>query len=467
MIHRYTTLIKAFNLTIDYLILNISLITAYLIEDRSYISWIYNKQYLPVVLILNLIWLLAANVIGLYEDVLKRDSIKTYRIVVKTYLLFVSLICFTIIVLIGTKAYFVTREYLFYSLGLFGVFLGIWKLIFLSIRYSDRAMLVDSRSVVIIGGGRISGDLGSYFVSNPSRGYKILGIFDDHPSYDNDNELYLGKTDDCIKYVIDNDVDEIFCALPTTESDKIARLLMDADKNLIRFKFIPDYYDYGIKPTVIQSFGHIPVISIRTEPLENVFNRFVKRLFDICFSLIIIVFVLSWLFPILAIIIVMQSSGPVLFVQPRSGRNNKAFNCYKFRSMKVNTESNKKQATRNDSRITSSGKFMRKTSIDELPQFFNVLIGNMSVVGPRPHMLNHTTQYSAMIDKFMVRHFLKPGITGWAQVKGLRGETNTVEDMQKRVESDVWYLENWSFLLDMKIIFLTIWNVLKGDEKAF
>ncbi|MCD8739243.1 undecaprenyl-phosphate glucose phosphotransferase [Mucilaginibacter roseus] len=467
MIHRYTTFIKAINLTIDYIILNLSMVIAYLIEDKSYISWISNKNYLPIVLVFNLIWLLSANITGLYEHVLNKDSIRTYRGLIKTYFLFVSFICFTIIILIGTKAYFITREYLFYSLALFGFLLGFWKLIFLSIRRSDRALLLDSRSAIIIGAGRIGNDLANFFNTNPSRGYRVVGFFDDNPAKLRNEELYLGNTNDSISYAISNRVDEIFCTLPSTEAQKIERLMLEADKNLIRFKFIPDYYDYGIKPTLIQSFGHIPVISIRPEPLENILNRAIKRFFDIGFSLFIILFVFSWLFPILAIIIKMQSKGPVFFVQARSGRDNKSFNCYKFRSMKVNNDSDKKQATKDDDRVTKIGKFMRKTSLDELPQFFNVLIGNMSVVGPRPHMLKHTEEYSALIDRFMVRHFLKPGITGWAQVRGLRGETKTTEDMMARVEADVWYLENWSFLLDMKIIFLTFWNAVRGEENAY
>jgi putative colanic acid biosynthesis UDP-glucose lipid carrier transferase len=190
-------------------------------------------------------------------------------------------------------------------------------------------------------------------------------------------------------------------------------------------------------------------------------------LFDCVFSLFVILFIFSWLFPILAVIIKLESRGPVFFTQIRSGRDNNPFKCYKFRSMRVNKDADHMQATRGDNRITPIGAFLRRTSLDELPQFFNVLIGNMSVVGPRPHMIKHTDQYSQLIDRFMVRHFLKPGITGWAQVKGLRGETKTVDAMLKRVEADVWYLENWSFLLDLKIIFLTMRNSFTGDENAF
>ncbi len=467
MINRHTTFFKALNLTIDYIILNISMVATYFIEDRSNVFWANNRRYLPIVLVFNLIWLLSANISGLYEQVLNKDSIKTYRGVIKTYFLFVSFICFTILILIGTEAYFITRQYLFYSLALFGFLLGLWKLIFLSIRKSDRKSLIDTRDVIIVGAGRIGYDLYNFFKENPEAGYAPIGFFDDNPENIKDIDLYLGGTGDCIDYVMQNKVDEIFCTLPVSDSKTIEKLMLDADKNLIRFKSVPEYYDYAEKTTFIQSFGHIPIISVRIEPLENLLNRSIKRFFDVVFSLFVIIFIFTWLFPILAIIIKLESRGPVFFTQVRSGRDNHPFKCYKFRSMRVNKDADHQQATRNDQRITKIGAILRRTSLDELPQFFNVLIGNMTVVGPRPHMITHTKQYSQLIDRFMVRHFLKPGITGWAQINGLRGETKTVDAMLQRVEADVWYLENWSFLLDLKIIFLTIGNSLKGDENAF
>ncbi len=466
MNHRYLTFIKAINLTFDYISLNVAMVLAYYFEGKEYVFWMNNVNYLPIVLVFNFTWLLSANLTGLYEQVLNKDSIKTYRNVIRTYILFISIICFIVIV-IGTKQYFITRGYLAYSSVLFGILLAVWKLVFLTIRRSDRGRLYDSRNVVIIGSGRVGNDLQEYFRSNSGLGYNLVGFFDDNPQGILDRNMYLGSTGDSINYVLNNKIDEIFCALPVSEKSKIEQLMSDADKNLIRFRFVPEYYDYGIKPVLIQSFGNIPVISVRPEPLENMLNRFIKRLFDIVFSVFVILFLFSSLFPILAIIIKMQSKGPVFFTQLRSGRDNKPFMCYKFRSMKVNDDSDKRQATRDDDRITKIGAFMRRTSIDELPQFFNVIIGNMSVVGPRPHMISHTEQYAELIDSFMIRHFLKPGITGWAQVRGLRGETKTTNAMLKRVEADVWYLENWSFLLDLKIIFLTVWNSVRGDENAF
>ncbi|MCL4149955.1 UNVERIFIED_CONTAM: hypothetical protein GTU68_044056, partial [Idotea baltica] len=202
-------------------------------------------------------------------------------------------------------------------------------------------------------------------------------------------------------------------------------------------------------------------------PFKRVCNQFVKRFFDVFLSLFVIIFVLSWLTPVLALIIKLESKGPVFFKQSRNGFNYQEFDCYKFRSMMVNQNAHLHQATKGDLRITKIGAFIRKTSIDELPQFFNVLFGDMSVVGPRPHMVSHTNMYAQRIDKFMVRHFVKPGITGLAQVSGFRGEIETDKDIINRVKFDIFYIENWSILLDSKIIYQTLMNAIKGEEKAY
>ncbi|OOQ57760.1 hypothetical protein BC343_13295 [Mucilaginibacter pedocola] len=197
---------------------------------------------------------------------------------------------------------------------------------------------------------------------------------------------------------------------------------------------------------------------------NNYWFRSTKRAFDIVFSLAVIIFILSWLMPILALLITIESKGPFIFSQKRSSRNNKTFHCYKFRSMYINADCDTLQTAKGDPRITRIGAFLRRYNLDELPQFFNVLMGNMSVIGPRPHMLSQTKEYAKLIDTFMVRHFVKPGITGWAQVNGLRGQTKTVSEMQARVEADLWYLKNWSFSLDMRITMRTILQMITGDK---
>ena len=211
----------------------------------------------------------------------------------------------------------------------------------------------------------------------------------------------------------------------------------------------------------------MPVLTLRQEPLGRGLNRAVKRMFDIVFAGVFVVTCFWWIALIVAAITKITMPGPVFFKQKRNGLRGREFYCLKFRSMRVNKDADTVQATADDPRKTKWGDIMRRTNIDELPQFLNVLEGSMSVVGPRPHMVKHTEQYSALIDKYMVRHWVKPGITGWAQVKGSRGETKELWQMEERVKKDVWYVENWSLLLDIRIIYLTIRNMIRGDGQAY
>ncbi|TRX15880.1 exopolysaccharide biosynthesis polyprenyl glycosylphosphotransferase [Flavobacterium franklandianum] len=240
-----------------------------------------------------------------------------------------------------------------------------------------------------------------------------------------------------------------------------------ADKLCMRLKFVPDFSMLSKEKFSSSSYHNFQVLKPREEPLQKSSNLLIKRVFDVIFSLLVVILILSWLFPILAFLIKKQSKGPILFKQLRTGKKNQPFWCYKFRSMRVNTVSDSKQAQKEDDRVTPIGKFIRRTSLDELPQFFNVLLGDMSVVGPRPHMLKHTDDYNDLIHNFMVRHFVKPGITGWAQVSGHRGETKEVIDMKRRVNADINYVLNWSLIKDIKICFLTVIITLKGDVNAF
>jgi Undecaprenyl-phosphate glucose phosphotransferase len=303
--------------------------------------------------------------------------------------------------------------------------------------------------------------------SNSTKGYKIAGLFYDEPSGISNEPYYLGNINLCIEYAVEHKIDEIICTLPASQHEKIEELIKESDRNLIRFKLVPEYFNHLKGTLFVDSISNLQTLAIRIEPLENIFSRAHKRMFDIVFSLCVIVFIFTWLFPIIYLLIKLESVGPAFYVQWRSGRDNRPFKCIKFRSMYVDNEDETKQASRQDPRITKIGAFLRKTSLDELPQFFNVLFGNMSIVGPRPHMLNHTIQYSELIDQFMVRHFIKPGITGWAQINGLRGETKTVNEMFNRVEADVWYIENWSFILDVKIIFFTAYRIIFPDKNTF
>jgi putative colanic acid biosynthesis UDP-glucose lipid carrier transferase len=207
--------------------------------------------------------------------------------------------------------------------------------------------------------------------------------------------------------------------------------------------------------------------SLRKAPLNYVHNIVIKRAVDIVVSVIFLITLFPIIYLILGILIKLSSPGPVFFVQERTGLKGKSFNCYKFRSMKCNVEAHIRQATVDDERKTRTGNFIRRTSLDELPQFINVFKGDMSLIGPRPHMLYHTTEYSPLINRYMARHFIKPGITGWAQITGSRGEIDRLEDMENRIKKDIWYIENWSITLDIEIMLRTVAIMIKGDKKAY
>ena len=302
--------------------------------------------------------------------------------------------------------------------------------------------------------------------SDAGYGYKFMGFFDDNLSLKKSLPNFQGDCSSVEDFVIENKVDEIYCALPMRQEEKITRLLKFSEASNISFYMVPDVGRYIHRQLEFQLVGNVPVLSLHPEPLQNIFSRFLKRVFDLLFSSIVLV-CSPIIFTPIAIAVKLSSPGPVFFKQKRTGFKGKEFNCYKFRTMKVNANSDQLQASRHDPRKTRVGEFLRKTSLDELPQFINVFVGDMSVVGPRPHMVKHTQDYSKIIDKYMLRHLIKPGITGWAQVNGYRGETRELWQMERRVEYDVWYIEHWNFWLDIKIIFLTVVNAFRGEKNAF
>jgi len=322
---------------------------------------------------------------------------------------------------------------------------------------------------IILGAGRVGEKVFDEMLRNVYHGIVILGFFDDNPEKNNGD--LLGDIEQAKEYILKNGVTNIFCTLPSSAEEKISDFIKFAESNVINFRIVPGFSFYGYHSAgalpIMEHVGHMPVFLLRNIPLSYVHHAFSKRAFDVAFSLLAIVIIFPIFFPILGILIKISSPGPVFFKQKRTGKQGKEFYCYKFRTMRQSVTAHTKQATANDDRKTKIGNFLRRTSLDELPQFINVLRGNMSVVGPRPHMLTHTNEYSPKVDKYMVRHFVKPGITGLAQVSGFRGETKDIELMEKRILTDVLYVENWKFVLDLKIIFKTIMLVLKGDDKAY
>lgn len=343
-----------------------------------------------------------------------------------------------------------------------------YKRIFMLLRLKNRNL----RNVVIVGAGKVGIEFNKILTSNPYYGYQIVGFLDDVPK-PHLNGQYLGKVDDLESLFKKNIyIDEVIVALPNTAVIKIDEVVRVATQEAARVRIIPDYFQFLSSRYTVDMFGNFPIITVRHEPLEEFHWQTVKRIFDISFSVLVLIFICSWLFPIIALIIKLDSRGPVFFIQERWGKQNRKIKCYKFRSMKmtskdVDNSGKYKQASKNDPRITKVGRFLRKSSLDEFPQFINVLQGSMSIVGPRPHPTPLNLESRSTIDNYLARHLVKPGITGWAQVNGLRGETKDPALMRERVDYDIWYIENWHLKLDIKIIFLTAWRAVVGDKNAF
>jgi putative colanic acid biosynthesis UDP-glucose lipid carrier transferase len=444
---RYSGYIRPFSRILDLVIINFF---------AAYISGIPIFQDFYAFFISCFWFIIAAN-LGFYEVYRYTKVIAILNCTLKQALAF-SVCCFAL-------AYFYPDRYNLYSILEFIILsivliLGFKLFIYFFLRKYRIIFGGNFRTVVLIGKEKSIKPLQHFFEENPDYGYKLIKVFD---MESNKPEL-LNQS---LSFILDQKIDEIYCAMSDLSSKQVEDFIFFADNNLKTLKFIPNQKQLLSLNTVFEYYDYIPVISQRTISLDESLHKVIKRIFDVVFSTTIIVGILSWLIPVLAIIIRMDSRGPLFFVQKRNGLNNKEFNCFKFRSMETNELADIEQVSKNDARITKVGKFIRKTSIDELPQFFNVLIGDMSVVGPRPHMVSHTNMYAERIDKFMVRHFIKPGITGLAQTKGFRGEVESDQDIINRVRYDIFYIEKWSVLLDIIIISKTIFNVIKGDQKAY
>lgn len=449
------------NLLGDIFLLIFSFILAYLLI-WGHFKPNFHTFFLKVSVALLLCWIITALILKLYTperfEQFERSLTKHFQAII----LHAMLISFTVLVI---KDFALTRNLFVYAYFIFVFLDTALRLGLMYVLRMERESGRDSYRVIVVGGDEMGKQMFNVLKDYTGYGYKPLGIFDDHQS--NGTEL-TGSIEEAKQFAIDNKVDQIFCALPLRDKDRITSLLRFSEENLIRFKIVPDFSAFHNRNIKVDFYSFFPVISLQPEPLGNIFNRIVKRSFDITFSLVVILFVMSWLLPLVALLIRLESKGAVFYKQNRSGRNYETFRCWKFRTMSV-TESDDefRQATKNDNRITRIGKFLRKFNIDELPQFFNVFIGNMSVVGPRPHPVKLNEMYRAQMERYMSRHLAKPGITGLAQVRGFRGETSDPAKMHQRVLADVFYIENWSIFLDIKIILLTLWNMVRGEKNAY
>jgi len=403
-------------------------------------------------------WLIASVLIKFYNVYRFTSGVQIFGLIVKQGILFT----FTLFSLFGVLSSrsmatplllsYISSIMLIVSIAKFLVYYALKKY---RLKFGG-----NNRRVLIFGNSKQTKDLIYFFNSKKNLGYQIKGIFSD----DIENNLAEG-----INFLSNNNIDEVYCALYETSNPQINEIVNYCDTYGIVLKFIPNVQKVPVTNLRTDYYDYIPVFSVPEMPLHGSINILVKRALDIIFSIIVIFGILSWLVPLLYIIIKLDSKGPLFYVHKRNGVNYGEFSCYKFRSLSISGSEDRLHVSEEDERVTRIGRFLRRTSMDELPQFVNVLKGEMSVVGPRPHIPRYTNSYAKKIDKyqFVFRHSVKPGITGLAQVKGFRGEIKLDDDIINRIKYDVFYIENWSVFLDIQIIFDTIILLFKGQKKAY
>ncbi len=454
---QYGQFIRWIFIAIDFVVLNVSYIATCLLTDIQHQPF-YGK---PVWLMLNLSFLAVVFVLSTLHDKRVVYIDRVLMLLLKYMLLHV--VIFLMLLSFVDEVISWKTIALFYTI--FALSLATWWIVSRKLLKWYRSKGFNYKKIVIIGGGTSGAGmrLMQQLKEDEGYGYHIVGFFDDEPV--KDLNAYRGGVNELESFIEKNSIDEIYCAIPENERQELQHIINVAERNAIDFYYVPQFSKYISRRFEIETFGAVPVMSIHPHPLQNPLNKAIKRGFDLLVSSFVLLCSPIVFLPI-AIGVKLSSPGPVFFRQERTGYRGKSFQCLKFRSMRVNDKSDTLQATKDDPRKTKFGNFIRKTSLDELPQFINVFKGDMSIVGPRPHMVQQTHEYSELIDKYMLRHTIKPGITGWAQVNGFRGPTDELWKMEKRVELDVWYTENWNFMLDIKIMFLTVFNAIRGEKNA-
>lgn len=450
----YSRYIPIISVLGDFIILNTLFVFGFIYFGGIEAS--LSSTYLVFYAYLNLLWLalvfiFKANTID--RNIQKKSLLFTYvNIIVFFFFLFMLYSQFSVFPYYDRKLY----KYIFPS---YFFILIAWKFCLYYALIYYRKNGYNFRNVIILGNTPESRNLEKYFLTNKWHGYRLLGFFDEtaKPALN-----IIGSWSELKPFIKNNAIDEIYLSWNGIPKDKMPEITDIISDYPVKVRIVPNLGDFTYKSAELINYGLLPVIQINPGPLSYLYNRLVKRIFDIFIAFIIILTVLPWLTAILYIASFFGSREDVFFRQKRTRIDGKVFSCIKYRSMRKNADADKKQATKGDCRITPLGRILRKFSIDELPQFINVLKGDMSVVGPRPHMLEHTEQYRKLIKKFMLRHTVKPGLTGLAQVSGFRGEIKSIDDIRHRVEMDVNYIENWSLSLDFKIMLYTLGVVYKG-----
>jgi Undecaprenyl-phosphate glucose phosphotransferase len=455
---------------------NSRLVWIYLLYDVSiivvsFLGSIYLKfdsleagKYYVMLPLIVLIWIVIVLGFTSQNYYFREGLYRHFRSQVLDFMIFAGIVS-TLVLVVDLKIY--SRLVLFGTIFLFFVLrnlglMAIYK--YLSVMRSRGRHV---KRMLVVGGGRLGNELYQYLKKDPTLGYLIVGFLDDAPEKSVVPEkAVLGKLADFERVVKDKNVEEVILAIPLTATDEINQTIAIAEFHGLRISMVPDYYRLMERPFETRKFGPLPLVSIREIALDNVLNKSVKRIFDVIFSGLALVFITPLLF-VLAVLVKLESRGSVLYRPIRVGLGGKEFECLKFRSMLVDKSPDHatKSTVKNDPRITKLGAVLRKYSLDELPQFINVFKGDMSVVGPRPHRTFLNEDMQKKVKGYMMRHYIKPGITGWAQVNGWRGPTNTSEQKSERTKHDLWYMENWTFWLDIRIVVMTLFG--KSRKNAF
>ncbi len=448
-----SSLFKILFFLADILLLNLSILAAFYFYDNSY--WVTDKVGLIYLIAYsNLAWLFLVMVSAPYS--LTKGWAVSKILKNQLSFLFIHLLVIASLVTFFNRHYGPLQIVLIYFLFT-PLFFGYRLLVY----YFRKLAIgvIPNHNFLLIGRNSLSEEVRKFYLMNPELGYKFKGYIE----FESGN----ASLEDIQQICSTTDIHEIFCCVPSVRDEDLNQLINFGLDSLIKVKMIFQSEAQDQQALQLERFDKPPGIDVAAVALDETRNQFLKRCFDLFFSAFFGILFLSWLIPFVGILIRLDSRGSVFFIQQRNGRRNVPFGCIKFRTMVANKESDEKQAEKNDPRITKLGRFLRKSSIDELPQFINVFLGDMSLVGPRPHPIKLNERFTVSIKNLMSRHYVKPGITGLAQCMGYRGETKDLSDMENRVRLDRYYIENWTFWLDLKIIFLTVVSLIRGSDKAF
>jgi len=449
---------------VDFILINLAFIIAVQLSNPAELNLEKSYPYLLYVIV-NFVWLFYTSSIGYYQEFLIRPfPIQLYNIIKLVIVITVTCILFLFVI----TQHIYTRYFIFLLFFMILTALTVRTIIFKGVLRAVRNKGKSIRNLLIIGSNEVGERFREVITKNPEYGHRFVGFVNNTPG-----KYVIGSFSDLDRLIVKENIEDVVIALHEKSDEKLDELISVCNRNAVKIHLIPDFFKFLSTRFQLSTVSNLPVITIRDEPLNEALRRLVKRAFDLFFSFLIIVFILSWFLPLVSLLIKIDSSGSAFFIQERFGMRKKPFKCYKFRTLYINRKNQMEfePITKADPRVTRIGKLLRKTNLDELPQFINVFLGDMSVVGPRPHPIGVERVYEKVFEEIKMRYNVRPGVTGWAQINGLRGEVSDETENKIRIlekmKYDLWYIENWSIKLDVQIILLTIWHMIKGDTKGF